>query len=350
MPKTARRPAFVIGDRTVEPGTRAVVELPVSRLSDHTPVSMSVQVIHGRNDGPTVFVSAGIHGDEVIGVEIVRRLLRSAALKSVKGTLIVIPIVNAFGFMNHSRYLPDRRDLNRCFPGTRSGSLGSRLAHIFLHEIVARCDLGIDLHSAAIHRTNLPQIRISPDSPTMRDLAEVFGAPVILQSPLRDGSLRGAAKDIGRDVLLYEAGEGLRFDEYCVRAGVAGILRVLRYKGMIGGRGIMAARAKPQLCTSSKWLRAPAGGLLRTYRADGDVVAEGTVMGAVADPFGKVEQEIIAPFDGIVVGRAVMPVVNEGDAVFHLARVPSVAQAEASVDDLAGQIAGDPLFDEDEII
>ena len=348
--RPARRPVFEIGGTSVVPGTRATVELPVSHLSDHTPVTMSVQVIHGRSDGPTVFVSAGIHGDEVIGVEVVRRLLRTPSLKTVRGTLIVIPIVNAFGFMNHSRYLPDRRDLNRSFPGTKGGSLASRLAHLFLHEIVARCDLGIDLHSAAIHRTNLPQIRISPDIPEMLDLARVFGAPVILQSPLREGSLRGAAKEIGRDVLLYEAGEGLRFDEYCVRAGVAGILRVLRYKGMIGGRGIMAAKAQPQVCTTSKWLRAPSGGLLRTYRADGDVVAKGTVLGAVSDPFGEVDEEITAPFDGIVVGRAVMPVVNEGDAVFHLARVASVSHAETAVDDLSNQIAGDPLFDEDEII
>jgi predicted deacylase len=346
----ARRPAFEIGGTAVPPGTRTIVELPVSHLSDHTPVSMSVQVIHGKTDGPTIFVSAGIHGDEVIGVEIVRRLLRTPNLKAVRGTLIVIPIVNAFGFMNHSRYLPDRRDLNRCFPGTKGGSLASRLAHLFLTEIVERSDLGIDLHSAAIHRTNLPQVRISPDNPVTMELAQVFGAPVILQSPLRDGSLRGAAKDVGRDVILYEAGEGLRFDEFAVRAGVAGILRILRYKGMIGGRGIMAAKAKSQVCTSSKWLRAPAGGLLRTYRADGDVVEEGAVLAAVSDPFGREEQEIIAPFDGIIVGRAVMPVVNEGDAVFHLARVASVSRAETAMDDLSTQMADDPLFDEDEII
>ncbi|CTQ49549.1 succinylglutamate desuccinylase/aspartoacylase family protein [Jannaschia donghaensis] len=345
-----RRSAFEIGGTAIPAGTSATVDLPVSHLSDHTPVSMSVKVFHGKTDGPTIFVSAGIHGDEVIGVEIVRRLLRTANLRSVRGTLIVIPIVNAFGFMNHSRYLPDRRDLNRCFPGTPGGSLASRLAHLFLTEIVARCDLGIDLHSAAVHRTNLPQIRISPDNPVTADLAQVFGAPVILQSPLRDGSLRGAAKAMGKDILLFEAGEGLRFDEYSVRVGVAGILRILRYKGMIGGRGIAAAKGAPQTCTSSKWLRAPAGGLLRTYRADGDVVEAGAVLAAVSDPFGREEQEITAPFDGIIVGRAVMPVVNEGDAVFHLARVANVARAETTMDDVTAQMADDPLFDEDEII
>jgi predicted deacylase len=344
------RAAFEIGGHHIPAGTRRTVDLPVSLLSDHTPVSMSVHVIHGKADGPTVFISAGIHGDEVIGVEIVRRLLRAPNLKSVRGTLIVIPIVNAFGFINHSRYLPDRRDLNRMFPGTLGGSLASRLAHLFLNEIVMRSDLGIDLHSAAVHRTNLPQIRISPDNAYIAKLAEVFGAPVILQSPLREGSLREAAKEIGKDVLLYEAGEGLRFDEMSVRAGVAGILRVLRHVGMLPAKGIAKPKAAPQYCFSSKWLRAPAGGLLRTFRADGDVVAKGDVMGIVADPFGEKEEDILAPFNGIVVGRAVLPIVNEGDAVFHLARVKSMSVAEDAVEDLNDQLSDDPLFDEDEII
>lgn len=344
------RPAFKINGCTIPAGTRQTVDLAVSVLSDHTPVSMSLHVIHGKLDGPTVFVSAGVHGDEVIGVEIVRRLLRAPKLKSLRGTLIVIPIVNAFGFINHSRYLPDRRDLNRSFPGSASGSLASRLAHLFLNEIVARCDLGIDLHSAAIHRTNLPQMRISPDNAKTAELAEVFGAPVILESPLREGSLRGAAKEIDKDVLVFEAGEGLRFDEMSVRAGVAGILRVLRHVNMVPAKGIAKPKAASQYCASSKWLRAPMGGLVRTFRSNGDVVSEGDVMAAVSDPFGDREEEILAPFNGVIVGRAVLPVVNEGDAVFHLARVKSVARAEEAMGDLNDQLTDDPLFDEDEII
>lgn len=344
------RAAFRLNGTTIAAGDRQTVDLPVSILSDHTPVSMSVHVVHGRRDGPTLFVSAGIHGDEVIGVEIVRRLLRAPNLKSLRGTLIVIPIVNAFGFINHSRYLPDRRDLNRSFPGSAQGSLASRLANLFLSEIVARCDLGIDLHSAAVHRKNLPQIRISPGSDHLETLAEVFGAPVIMESPLREGSLRAAAREVGTDILLFEAGEGLRFDEMAVRAGVAGILRVMRHMNMLPGKGIAKARAVPQHYSASKWLRAPAGGLLRTFKANGDVVVRGDVMAAVADPFGEAEQEIKAPFRGIVIGRAVLPVVNEGDAVFHLARVTSVADAEGTVVDLNEQLADDPLFDEDEII
>lgn len=350
MTPARRRPAFDIGGETIGAGERRTVDLPVSRLSDHTPVTMSVHVAHGRTDGPVLFVSAGIHGDEVIGMEIVRRLLRFRGLTSLKGTLIVVPIVNAFGFINRSRYLPDRRDLNRSFPGSDGGSLAARLAHLFLDQIVRRADLGIDLHSAAIHRTNCPQIRVPPDAPELRRLAEAFGAPIVMEAALRPGSLREAARKLGKDVLLYEAGEGLRFDEASVRAGLAGVLRVMRSLGMIAGRGVAPPKSPPQYCKSSKWLRAPMGGLFRSFRSDGAAVRKGEVLGSVSDPFGEEEREIAAPFDGVIVGRAVMPVVNEGDAVFHLGRIASVAVAEGALEDHSAQIADDPMFDEDEII
>lgn len=346
----AKRPPFEMGNMTIEPGERRTVDLPVSVFSDHTPVSMSVHVVQGRRPGPVMFVSAGVHGDEVIGVEIVRRLLRAPNLKSLKGTLLVVPIVNSFGFINRSRYLPDRRDLNRCFPGSPGGSLAARLAYLFMSEIVGRCDYGIDLHSAAIHRTNLPQVRVSPASPRMMDLAKVFGAPVILPSAIRDGSLRQAARDAGVEVLLYEAGEGLRFDELAVRAGVTGILRVMRHLDMLPAKGISMARRMPLICAKSGWVRAPAGGILRMFHREGEVVAEGELLASVSDPFGETRAEIRAPSPGIIVGRAVLPVVNEGDAIFHLAAVASVPVAEATVGGMETQLAADPLFDEDEII
>ncbi|QQA43238.1 succinylglutamate desuccinylase/aspartoacylase family protein [Pelagovum pacificum] len=346
----AKRASFEIGGETVAPGTRKVIDLPVSVMSDHTPVHLSVEVIHGRQPGPTVFVSAAVHGDEVIGVEIARRLLKSAPLRSLRGTLLVVPIVNSFGFLNHSRYLPDRRDLNRSFPGHAQGSLASRLANLFLTEIVLRCDFGIDLHSAAVHRTNLPQIRVTPGVPRLRQLASAFGPPVIINSPVRSGSLRAEAKAKGVDILLYEAGEGLRFDEMAVRSGVAGILRVLNSCAMLPDKGISRPRAAPLLAVETHWLRAPRGGLLRTFRGDGEIVSEGTVMAAVSGPFGNTEAEILAPFDGLVVGRAVMPVVNEGDAVFHLAQVARPDAANEALEDMADHLSRDPLFDEDEII
>ena len=347
---TRKRAALAFGGQEIAAGDRRTVDLPVSVLSDHTPVTMSVHVAHGRREGPTVFVSAGVHGDEVIGVEIVRRLLRTPALSSLRGTLLVVPIVNTYGFLTHSRYLPDRRDLNRSFPGSPRGSLAARLAHMFVSEIVARSDLGIDLHSAAIHRTNLPQIRISPDNPTTMDLAHAFGAPVVLTSQVRDGSLRGAAAEQGVDVLLYEAGEGLRFDEMGVRAGVSGILRVLRHLDMLPGSRVPKAKTKPMHCARSKWARAPMGGLLRAFKSEGDIVAPGDILGAISDPFGEKEETIEAMIGGIIIGRAVMPVVNEGDAVFHVASVKSAEQAEFAMEELATQLEEDPLYDEDDII
>lgn len=346
MPKAT---PLVLGGETVMPGGRARVTLPVSTLPDHTPVGLEIEVIHGKRAGPVVFVSAAVHGDEVIGVEICRRLLRAEQLARLRGTLLVVPIVNTFGFLTRSRYLPDRRDLNRSFPGSETGSLAARLAHIFLHDVVLKCDFGIDLHSAAIHRTNLPQVRVSPGVARTAAMARDFGAPVILTSPLREGSLRGEAQANGVPVLLYEAGEGLRFDEMGVRAGVAGILRVLRGSDMLPAKGIHKPRHAPYICAHSSWLRAPSGGLLRLYRAEGDMVAEGDVLAAISDPFGEAETELVAPGPGLLIGRAIVPVVSEGDALFHLAKLAPAANEDV-VASLTSQLEADPLFDEDEII
>lgn len=345
-----RAPPFQLGTEMVAAGTRQTIELPVSILSDHTPVSMSVHVVHGRRPGPTLFVSAAVHGDEVIGVEIVRRLLRLTALDHLRGTLLAIPIVNAFGFMNHSRYLPDRRDLNRSFPGGPSGSLASRLANIFMQEIVTRSDIGIDLHSAAVNRTNLPQIRVSPSKPETLALAEAFGAPLIMVSKVRPGSLRQSAQEKGVDILLFEGGEGLRFDEFAARVGVTGILRVMRSLGMVSSTGIAKPKARPIRSTSSSWLRAPVGGLLRTFKAPGEEVSPGDVLGVISDPFGEIDTEILSEDGGLIIGRTNLPIVNEGDGLFHIANLKSADDAGATIDSLAAQLDGDPLFDEDEII
>ncbi len=344
----AIRASFAIGGRRIVAGARETINLPVSVLSDHTPVTMSVHVVHGRQPGPTMFVSAAVHGDEIIGVEIVRRLLRTASLDRLKGTLLAIPIVNSFGFMNHSRYLPDRRDLNRSFPGSPQGSLASRLAHLFKTEIVERCDLGIDLHSAAVHRTNLPQIRVSPSKPDTMELAQAFGAPLILTSKVRAGSLRQTAQQSGVDVLLYEAGEGLRFDEFAVRAGVTGILRVMRKQGMVSAQGAPKPKAPSIVSNSSTWLRAPAGGLLRTFKTTGEEVSKGDILGVVADPFGEIETEIVTEIDGLVIGRTNLPVVNEGDGLFHVAKIKRSDDASATIDSQTNQL--EDMFDEDEII
>ncbi|MDN3719976.1 succinylglutamate desuccinylase/aspartoacylase family protein [Roseibium salinum] len=296
-----------------------------------------------------------MHGDEVIGVEIARRILKAPQLEApeldkFKGTLLVIPIVNAFGFHNHSRYLPDRRDLNRSFPGSLKGSLAGRLAHLFMTEIVDRADYGIDLHSAAIHRTNLPQIRVSPSRPDTLSLAKAFGAPVILTSKVRGGSLREAAQAKGTDVLVFEAGEGLRFDEMSIRAGVSGVLRVMRALNMLGAKGITRPKVRSILTSSSYWVRSPAGGLLRPFRSIGDMVEPETLLGIVSDPFGEKERNVVAEPGGLIVGRTNLPIVNEGDGLFHIADISRKYDAEQTLDSLASQLEADPLFDEDEII
>ena len=344
------RAPFRIGEHSVEAGTRRIVDLPVSILSDHTPVTMSVHVVHGRRPGPVMFVSAAIHGDEVIGVEIVRRLLRARNLDRLRGTLLAVPIVNAFGFMNQSRYLPDRRDLNRSFPGGPKGSLAARLAHLFMEEVVARSDVGIDLHSAAIHRSNLPQLRVASSNRRTLKLAETFGAPLILRSELRDGSLRQAASARNVDVMLYEAGEALRFDEFGVRVGVSGCLRVMRALEMIPARGTPANRVRPMLSTGSRWVRAPVGGLMRSFRNVGDAVEADELLGIISDPFGEVDIEVTAPETGLILGRSNLPVVNEGDALFHIARLAPRDDPEQTLERMADHLEADPLFDEDEII
>lgn len=337
----------MIGDQSVAPGERRSVDIPVSQLSDHTPVNLSVHVVHGRRRGPVLFVSAAIHGDEVIGVEIVRRLLRAAPIERMAGTLLAVPVVNTFGFHNHSRYLPDRRDLNRCFPGGEQGSMASRLAHIFMQEVVRRADVGIDLHSAAVHRTNLPQIRLTPGNPRLRSLGKAFGAPVMMMSNLRDGSLRAAAEKIGVDVLLYEGGEALRYDELAVRSGTNGVLRVMRTLGMIGAKGVPKARYEPGLANKSHWFRAPVGGVFRGYVAIGEVVGPETVLGVISDPLGEADTEILCDLEGIVIGRSNMPAVYEGEALFHVAETP---RAEVAAESVVAELEAAPLFDEDEII
>ncbi|KPV39085.1 succinylglutamate desuccinylase [Thiohalorhabdus denitrificans] len=323
---------FTIHGQTIRPGTRATVDLPVAQLHTHTPVNMPVQVVRGRGDGPRVFVSAAIHGDELNGVEIIRRVLRHKALKRLRGTLVAVPIVNVHGVLHHSRYLPDRRDLNRSFPGSERGSLAARLAHLFMSEVVGNCDYGIDLHTGAIHRGNLPQIRADLDDPEADRLAKLFGVPVLLNSALRDGSLRQAAGDRGVPVLLYEAGEALRFDEFSIRVGVRGVLNVLRALGMLRPSRRKRPLPEPYVARSSNWVRAPQSGFLRTTVELGALVKKGDRLGVVSDPFGEQEEAVKALGEGIVVGRTNLPLVNEGDGLFHIARFKAADEVAAELE------------------
>lgn len=318
----------------IKRGSRSTIELPAGRLYTHAPMTIPVHVIRGKNTGPCLFVSAAIHGDEINGVEIIRRLLKLPALKRLKGTVIAVPIVNVHGLINHSRYLPDRRDLNRSFPGTEKGSLAARLANLFMQEIVAQSTHGIDLHTGSSHRSNLPQIRANLDDEETERLARAFEVPVILSSTLRDGSLREAAAEYGIPMLLYEAGEALRFDEVAIRAGVEGIINVMRTLEMLPpSRSKSRKHIEPVVARSSTWVRAPDSGILRTMVPLGARVKKDTLLGVVADPFGEREVQITAKFSGIVIGRTSLPLINEGDALFHIACFEHVHEAASTVDE-----------------
>ncbi|MBN2865212.1 MAG: succinylglutamate desuccinylase/aspartoacylase family protein [Thiotrichales bacterium] len=341
--KVVRNKPITIGGVTINPGEKKTIDLKVGKLYTHSELSMPVQVWCGNQAGPILFISAAIHGDELNGVEIIRRLLKVNALKRLKGTLITVPIVNLHGFINHSRYLPDRRDLNRCFPGSKTGSIAGRLAHIFLNEIVAKATHGIDLHTGAINRTNLPQIRADLDSDVVKQMADSFGSPVMLNANLRDGSLRAAAVKKGIPMLLYEAGEALRFDEVSIRAGVKGIVNVMRHLQMIPqSRNKAERKIKPVVARSSFWIRAPQSGIFRSLVSDGcRVEANKTLIGVVSDPFGEVEEEVYSPNSGIVIGQMCMPLVNEGEALFHIAKFARSDLAEGKVEEFHEEMQDD---------
>ena len=337
----ASNTSIEIGGTTISPGQRVTVDLPVADLYTSTSLHMPVEVICGRKPGPVMFVSAAVHGDELNGVEIIRRLLKRKALKSIRGTLLAIPIVNVHGFLNQSRYLPDRRDLNRSFPGSAKGSIAARLANLFIKEIVSKADFGIDLHTGALHRSNLPQIRANLDHAATLDIARVFGTPVIINSDIRDGSLRACAFERGMPVLIYEAGQALRFDEISIRAGLRGILHVMRHIGMLPALK-NSKLAKPVVAKSTSWVRAPDSGIVSSRVKLGNSVQKGQKIATISNPVGDAEAAVLAPFDGIVIGQSNLPLAHEGDALFNLGAFTSIPRVENLVEDFAATHDDDP--------
>jgi predicted deacylase len=327
-----KHPGISIAGNTIEAGQRTTVELPAASLYSYAPMEIPVRVVCGRHAGPTLFACAALHGDEINGVEIIRRLLRLPVLKQLRGTLLAIPIVNVYGFINRSRYLPDRRDLNRSFPGSPRGSLTARLADLFLTEILEKSDYGIDIHSGAIHRENLPHVRANLDDAKTAALARAFNVPVILNADVREGSLREQAVERGIPMVLYEAGEALRFDERGVRAGVKGIISVLRELEMLPVGRSQRRETQPVIARSSTWVRAPESGILTAAAPLGARINRDDVAGIITDPFGQEEFEVRSHVSGVVIGRANLPLVNEGEALFHVATFESPRAAERVVE------------------
>ncbi len=336
MQPTIRAP-FVLGNSSIPPGSRAVVDIPFGKLYTHTELNIGAHVLHGRKSGPVLLVTAALHGDEINGVEICRRLLKVPRLSQLKGTLVVVPIVNTYGFVQQSRYLPDRRDLNRCFPGSEKGSLGSRMACQFTEQFLRKCTHAIDLHTGAIHRSNLPQVRASAKDKVALRMAEVFNAPIIIKAASRDGTMRGTANNLGIPILLYEAGEALRFDEQSLNVGVRGILNVMTDLGML-----RAQRKRPTtqslFSKKSSWVRAEHDGIARYYVGLGQTVKPGDILAHIYSPYSDFEVAVHASFAGIVIGRNNLPLVNEGEALFHIAEVSSLDEAEKTLDAINDEV------------
>lgn len=310
---------LTIAGETIARGERKTLSLTVAKLYDFTDMKIPVAVVRGSEDGPVMFVSSTIHGDEINGIDVIRRLLKRKSLTQLRGTLIAIPIVNVFGFNDKSRYLPDRRDLNRSFPGEEHGSLASQIAYIFRTEIVEQCTHGIDLHTGAIHRRNLPQIRADLSFADNLNLAKAFGAPVILNASVRDGSLREMVQEKRIPMLLYEAGTALRFDPRASKVGVEGILNVMRVIGMLEHTEPAAPPRAPYIAKSSHWVRAPSSGIFIARKKLGEEVHKGDELGLITNPFGDHETPIPSPYDGIIIGNSLLPLANEGDGLFHIA-------------------------------
>ena len=314
---------IVIGGVEVRPGTRRRINIPIAELPIGAALHLPVIVLHGKQPGPTVWISAALHGDELNGVEIVRSLLEVVRARDLHGTLIAVPVVNVYGFLNESRYLPDRRDLNRHFPGKANGSLASRLARLFIDEIVSHCDYGFDLHTGSDHRTNFPQVRCNLNDEVTRALALSFRAPLTIHANRRDGTLRKAAVRKGIPVIVYEAGEPMRFDNAAIDIGRLGILRALAHLEM---RELLdEERHDPdEICyisTKSNWVRAKRSGLLRHERAVGDLVKKGDSLGIIEDILDARYRSIKATSDGLIMGALINPMVYQGDAIVHLSLI-----------------------------
>lgn len=285
-------------------------------------LSLPVTVINGRRPGPCLWLSAAIHGDELNGVEIIRRVIKPLQPRHLAGCVVAVPVVNIFGLLEQSRYLPDRRDLNRSFPGSSRGSLAARLAALFMREVVSQCTHGIDLHTAAVHRINLPQIRANLEDPQTYEFAIAFGAPVMIHAAMRDGSLRQAAAKNNIPTLLYEAGEALRFDETAIQTGVEGIRRSLAYLEMINPPPDPPTIPLME-ASVTKWVRASRGGIWHRQVELGQAVEARQRLGFITDTFGNKPTYLRSPITGLVIGHSQTPLVNQGDALIHIAQVKS---------------------------
>lgn len=304
-------------DEFVAPGERREIRITISKSYVGTELKIPVVVWRGVEAGPAIFVTAAVHGDEINGTGALHQLLSEPDFELRAGTLVCVPVVNLLGFERHSRYLPDRRDLNRCFPGSRRGSLASRMAHVVFREIVERCDYGIDLHTAALHRTNFPNIRADMTLPELEGMAKAFGTELLVQSKGPTGSLRRAATQRGCPTLILEAGEIWKVEPTVVANALRGIRNVLIHLDMIEGE--LERPDQQFVLDKTQWIRARHGGFLRFHVSPGDLVERHQPIASNTSLTGRPLNTIKAPRGGIVLGMTTLPSVAPGDPICHLA-------------------------------
>lgn len=335
------RKILTIAGTQIEPNTKKVILFPAPNINTQVKIDIPVHVFHGKKDGPKIFITSAIHGDELNSIEIIRRIHNHIETKDLSGTIFTVPVVNIHGIIMQTRYLSDRRDLNRSFPGSKKGTLARRLANGLMQQVVSHCDYGIDLHTGSIGHMNMPQLRADFSIPGAKELAKYFNAPVILESKQRDGSLRQAASQLGIPLIVYEGGEALRFNELCIRAGVHGILNILHHLKMLrSSRHPIAKKSKSVITKTSRWVRAPGSGMIEPIQdAITRHVKKNEIIAYIHDPFLiNPSIEVIAPFEGIVIGQALKAMVTEGDALFHIASFKKVAGVRAYIDEFREEI------------
>ena len=324
-------------NHTIMPGENVTLEVELPKLFSHSLVHMPIKIFRALKPGPRFFITSAVHGDEINGIDIIAHLLKSKTLDNLLcGDILLMPVVNVYGFLQQSRYMPDRRDLNRIFPGNPTGSLGSQLADFVANEIIAKCTHGIDLHSGAKNNFNLPQVRITVDHPICAEMAEAFAPPLIIKSEEINGSLRKFANEKGIHTILFEGSEASRFDFNSCEIAARGINNILHYLGMIEKPTSLQGISQPFISNQSNWQRSPESGIFRTLVKNGEEIHHGQVLGNITNLFGENVIEIKSLFHGLLIGQNFMPTVNKGDALFHIAQreeINSLPEHEITHDD-----------------
>lgn len=315
-----RKPFELLGN-SIAPGSTSRLSIEVAKLHTNTPIQIPVIVSHAKISGPILLLLAGVHGDEINGVETIRRIIKKGFHKPTKGTVICIPVFNIFGFLNLSREFPDGRDLNRMFPGAKNGSLASQFAYIFMEKIAPLVDVVVDFHTGGSQRFNYPQTRCDFENKESKALCEAFGAPFLIHSPLLAKSVRKSLTKLGKKYVLYEGGKAHDIDEFVVETAIEGVQRVMAHLGIRKLEGDIDPKPKTGLIKQFKWIRASRSGMLNVNIKNGQTIEKGDILATISDPYGKFERSVKAPFKGVILNLNETPLVNKGDALFNIGKV-----------------------------